>query len=546
MSQNNIVTRNGASDLIGKCNGKHSLCHTFCDRYPNPKTNQDLTQEIFHRYIGYLNTSSNYNCCLTSYNNNHCNKIINFVADCCTRFLLGPQWYGYFINHFSDIQLLNTFKNQVQKEPLYVEKMLTTELQTSAGHYNNTQSNFVAILVYNYSAKRESVKYIFNLIPASKFSSVITKVKSSITSSNEPLFVDYIKKNADQLTSQICQSIITSLPYRSNIICELFTIIVNNNCEQKVKLQILSMAVDNIDKNLIMRILETCREIKPDLDLVDSLLKKVYANHSAMGANQSKIIADVIDIFIMYGLKVTRELVIKLLNKTCYVNNIEKYNIKIDEEILLISSNYSYYPYKYDIKPPKAVLIKECGKTNNIDNLKKLKENGGEFDSSCLAEACKNTRNGKVIKFLIQDCGVKSNDECMKVFSEAYHTEALDLVIKGYDSNKNNTNLKVKNYELDPTSTLVIEPRKITIDNSIDYKLKNKIKKFFNYAKKSITYLELFEIMLKYLIEKKLVIGNYFVLNAELASILKLENCNILHIDQLKNIITYFIDPLNE
>ena len=27
-------------------------------------------------------------------------------------------------------------------------------------------------------------------------------------------------------------------------------------------------------------------------------------------------------------------------------NNIEKYNIKIDEEILLISSNYSYYPYK--------------------------------------------------------------------------------------------------------------------------------------------------------------------------------------------------------
>ena len=67
---------------------------------------------------------------------------------------------------------------------------------------------------------------------------------------------------------------------------------------------------------------------------------------SAMGANQSKIIADVIDIFIMYGLKVTRELVIKLLNKTCYINNIEKYNIKIDEEILLISSNYSYYPYK--------------------------------------------------------------------------------------------------------------------------------------------------------------------------------------------------------
>ncbi len=48
--------------------------------------------------------------------------------------------------------------------------------------------------------------------------------------------------------------------------------------------------------------------------------------------------------------------------------------------------------------------------------------------------------------------------------------------------------------------------------------------------------------MLKYLITKKLVIGNYFIINDELASILKLESCFILHIDQVKNIITYFID----
>lgn len=546
MSLNNIVTRNGGSDLIGKCNGKHGLCHLFCDRFPNPKTHPELTQEIFHKYIGYLNTSSGYNSCLTSYNNTHSNKIVNFVAECCTKFLLGPQWFGYFINYFSDAQLLNTFKVQIGKEPQYIEKMLVTELQTSGGGYHNTQSNFVSILIYNYSSKRESVKYIFNMIPPAEFPTVITKIKSSITSLNEQLFVDYIKIHSASLTSPICQSLITRIPYRSNIICELFNIIVSNNCDIKVKLQILSMAVDNIDKNLIMRILETCREIKPNLELVDSLLKKVYANHSAMGANQSKIIADVIDIFIMYGLKVTKELVIKLLNKTCYVNNIEKYGIKIDEEILLISSNYSYYPYKYDIKPPKVVLMKECTKTNNIENLKKLKENGGEFDSSCLAEACKNTRNGRVIKFLIQDCGVKSNDECVKIFSETYHTEALDLIVKGYDAKKNNTGIKVKNYELDSNSTLVIEPRKITIDNSTDYKLKNKIKKFFNYNKKSITYLEVYEIMLKYLIEKKLIIGNYFVLNAELAGILKLENCNILHIDQLKNITTYFIDPLDE
>ncbi len=48
--------------------------------------------------------------------------------------------------------------------------------------------------------------------------------------------------------------------------------------------------------------------------------------------------------------------------------------------------------------------------------------------------------------------------------------------------------------------------------------------------------------MLKYLINKKLIIGNYFIINDELSAILKLETSSLLHIDQIKNIITYFID----
>ena len=54
--------------------------------------------------------------------------------------------------------------------------------------------------------------------------------------------------------------------------------------------------------------------------------------------------------------------------------------------------------------------------------------------------------------------------------------------------------------------------------------------------------MEVYELMLKYLITKKLVIGNYFIINEQLGSILKLDPSCILHIDQIKNIITYFID----
>ncbi len=39
-------------------------------------------------------------------------------------------------------------------------------------------------------------------------------------------------------------------------------------------------------------------------------------------------------------------------------------------------------------------------------------------------------------------------------------------------------------------------------------------------------------------------VGNYFVLNNELALILKLESCSIIHIDQIHNILTYFIEPI--
>lgn len=526
-------------ELVGKCNGKHLVCGAFVDKYKNPKTNNELTQELFHRYIGFLNTTNNYNSCVSSYNNNiNTAKIVNFVAEACTRFLLGPQWLGQFMTSMSDTQLLAVFKKQVELDNKYVEKIISTDIPSGYG-----QSTFLSVLVTNYTSKKEATKYIFNLIPIKQFPNIISKFKSNITSNNEDLFAYYIKTNAAFIDSGTCQNLINNLPYRSAIINELFKIIISNPVDTKTKTDILNKAIDNIDKNLIMTIFESCKDIKPTTDMIDSLTKRIYPNASSIGASNSKIIADIVDIFVVYGMKITREIVVKLLNKTCFINNIEKYGIKIDEEILQMCANFSYYPYKYDIKPPKSVLMKECTKTNNIDTLKKLKEAGGIFTTECLIEACKNRNNGKVIRYLINDCGVKSNDECVRVFQETHHLEALDLIIKGYDNSKAKESDKtVKYVEIDPNSTLVIEPRTLAINNDSDYKFKSKIKKFFDYKKKTIKYLEVYEMMLKYLITKKLIIGNYFVINDELASILKLESCFILHIDQVKNIITYFID----
>jgi hypothetical protein len=76
----------------------------------------------------------------------------------------------------------------------------------------------------------------------------------------------------------------------------------------------------------------------------------------------------------------------------------------------------------------------------------------------------------------------------------------------------------------------------------MEYILKNKIKKLFEYKKKNILYTDLVELMLKYLIANKLIIGNYFVINNELSILLKLNQCTIINIDQIDNILSYFID----
>ena len=110
---------------------------------------------------------------------------------------------------------------------------------------------------------------------------------------------------------------------------------------------------------------------------------------------------------------------------------------------------------------------------------------------------------------------------------------------------KNSDLDKEKNIEINDKSTMTVLPRNIKInfkDNSIEYKLKQKIIKFFKCEKKTITYSELQEIFLKYLITNKLVIGKYFVINIELSNLLKINHCVIMDIVQINNILTYFID----
>ncbi len=532
------------TDLKGnKCNGNHYSCCAVPNKFVNNINDPELNQELFTLYLQYINgTSTSYSSCTSNYNGKNQKTILSFLLNASAKFIFPTQYFGLIITHMTDTDLLKLVINQVSIDPEYIENLITQSINTNS--YNNTSP---LSILFSTSVKNQTLKYILSRIKIDSFVQNIPKFKNSLNSTNENLVVDFVKNNINEFLKrqELCLQMINTLPYKSSIFTELFKIIAPT-AKDEVKIDLLNRAINNLDKNFILTIFEQAKHIIPDEKMIDSLLSRVYVNHGNRGASNNQVIADIMDVFILFGLKVTKNIIIKLLNKTCYINNIEKYSVPIDDDILYICSNFSYYPYKFDIKPPISVLIKECSKQDNLETIKKLKEYGGDYNTQCLIEACKNPKNGKVIKYLVQDCGVKTNETCVKSFQEAYKIEALDYVIAGYDPNKNNESKKTNQpINIDTESTLIIEPHNLNYnknDNTLDFKLKAKIKKLFAYKKNTIKYLDIYEMMLKYLITKKLVIGNYFVINEELAGILKLESCSILHIDQLHNILTYLID----
>jgi hypothetical protein len=325
--------------------------------------------------------------------------------------------------------------------------------------------------------------------------------------------------------------------------------IISNSLNKNQKIDIFNKSISSYDKDLIFLILED-KDIIPDINTINKLVEKNYVRPE--GSFNSKLVAEIIDLLCEYGLIITKQIVSKLLDHGCYINNLEKHGIEIDSELLGKCANHSYYPYKFDIKPSTDILKKECSKNSNFETIKKLKEFGGIYTTECLEEACGVNKNGKIIKYLINDCGVLVSDKCLEKFQETYKIEALDILMKKYKIQNPESSIsdqnKSRTVELDVNSIMTVTPKDVKIikdDNLIEYDIKNKIINFFELKKKSIKYIELNLIFLKYLIKNKLVIGNYFIINEKLSSLLKIDYCTIMHMDQIHNILTYFIDIKN-
>ena len=520
------------------CDNNHNACINMVNTLDKALNAEEIIDnasiKLFFELI-FQQTNYSYSC-LSSYYNKNYQKIVSLIEKLDNKnIIIEPIFFAKYCQFVDDKNGFNILTNQAKLDKDYCDKLLVEKnIKSQYGsHYS-----FVTICINN--SKINILNYVIENMSFTTFNEIIVSLKSINDKCIDSL-IKFINKHSNLMDNKILINLVDNFINKPQIIKLIYNIISKSDSDISLKKILLERSIKTLNKELIITILEETNENLLTRDLLTILINQNYFRE-IYGSNSNKQTAEIIDIFILYGFKVTKELVIDLLNKGCYINNIEKYNIEIDNDILEKCAELNYYPYEFDCIPNNKVLMIECNKTNNLDRIKIFKEKGGIFTKNCLENACAVKKNGKVIKFLVNECGIKPDDECLKSFQEAHGMEALEILMKNYDTDKKKEIKVVNKIEIDTSSLISIDKRDFEIDLEYNYNIRNKVKKLLEYKKKSITFKELEELILKYLINKKLVIGNYFILNNELASIIKINQGTLMNIDEVKNIIVYFVE----
>jgi hypothetical protein len=523
---------------IKNCDGNHNVCTnmvSILEKSLNDNENIEISSiKTFFELI-FQQTNYSYSC-LSSYYNKNYHKLVLFIEKINNKdIIIEPLYFAKYCQFVDDKLGLNIITNQTKLDKDYCNKLL---LEKNVKSQYGSNISFITICINN--SKINIINYAIENMSFTTFSEIITSLKMINDKCIDSL-IKFINKHSNLLDNKILINLVDNFTNKSQIIKLIYNIISKSNSDLSLKKILLEKSVKTFNKELIITILEETNENLLTKELLTLLINQNYFRE-IYGSCNNKQTAEIIDIFILYGFKITNELVIELLNKGCYINNIGKYNIEINNDILEKCAELNYYPYEFDCIPSNKVLMIECNKSNNLDRIKMFKEKGGIFTKICLENACAVKKNGKVIKFLINECGIKPDENCLKSFQDIHGMEALDILMKNYDTDiKKEIKVETK-IDIDTNSLVSIDKRDFEIDLEYNYNIRNKIRKLLEYKKKLITFKELEELILKYLINKKLVIGHYFILNNELASIIKINQGTLMNIDEVKNIVTYFIE----
>lgn len=533
------------------CNSRHNICKVQSENIL--ASNKDaLTPEIINNFLHLISSNTNYNNCLNKYTNPaEYAKVYECVIKISSCIAISPLTYIYICYYMDEDSLCTVLQNQLLLNTNATNTVNQSYCDTLLEEKNakNQYSNPTNILI-TIANKKKLLTLFLSKLSFSTFMKNIVLFKSCTC--DDQVITNYIKSfNVDIIKSNAIQ-IIDTFINKCNLIYDLYPYLEDLNIN--IKKNIIDKTISNLDKRFLIKMLD-CESLSDknnkiiiDDTTIKNMLSKVYIRE-IFGATNNKLVAEIMDVIIDYNFTITKEIVILLLTKGCYINNIERTGFIIDIEILEKCSELNYYPYEFTCIPTKKIMLLECGRSN-LNTLIMLKEKGGTIDVDCLNSAVASRKNGKIIKYIINNCNVKPNTETLRIFQEVNSIECLDLLVSNYKNSNvsigsegvGSNNIVITNC-LDSQSLLSIETKIDDLPISYDYEyiLHNKIRKMLGYRKNKILYGELEKLLLKYIIDNKLVIANYFILNEEFANIIKMDKGVIMHIDQLKNMIPYFL-----
>jgi hypothetical protein len=150
-----------------------------------------------------------------------------------------------------------------------------------------------------------------------------------------------------------------------------------------------------------------------------------------------KDISVLLDYFLSVGYILTYDDIKNLIHNKISLENIHRYNIKIDDEIVDLCLKNNFYPdYFSNYNMSLEMLRKIFLYVNRIGDLKMITKNTKiNFDIECLRNACTIRDNYEIINYLIQ-IGVRPDLTCLKIIINTYSNETEKLIFNNLTTEK--------------------------------------------------------------------------------------------------------------
>jgi len=191
----------------------------------------------------------------------------------------------------------------------------------------------------------------------------------------------------------------------------------------------LNVACLEKSKKIVSQILQC--HIEPTKEAFNSLFYSTGHYQFGAYAPNANEVAEIIDLLVEAGYQPDYNDVVTALKCHCYINRIERFNIEFTSDFILECTKEAFYPYPdINAKPTIECLRIECGRINNMKNIKKLVKLGLKPDIECLRNACNSNSNVPAVRYLLEEHKIKPDIECIKKIEGHVRCPNLTIILK--------------------------------------------------------------------------------------------------------------------